>query len=104
MGGCSLVSTVNRISFSAPNPAHVTAHERLRKCTKWIKAGATADGMMKQAEQLFRVTLRLVKRRFLIGQYGDLRTRQFRERAPAMLRAMPPAINTTLMMGETRSL
>jgi hypothetical protein len=30
--------------------------------------------------------------------------RQLRERAPAMLKAIPPAINTTLMMGETRSL
>jgi hypothetical protein len=29
---------------------------------------------------------------------------QLRERAPAMLSAIPPAINTTLMMGETRSL
>ena len=29
---------------------------------------------------------------------------QFRERAPAMLKAIPPAINTMLMPGETRSL
>jgi Family of unknown function (DUF5670) len=29
---------------------------------------------------------------------------QLRERAPAMLNAIPPAISTTLMIGETRSL